>query len=341
MKYELQRSFAAGELSELLYMRNDFENIYNSGVSKLRNMRPDSRGPAISREGMKHVSTLVGVDNARVVALELVDEFIVFVFSDLLLTIIRNIDQPIISTIVAPWTAAQVDQLQFASVPSDNVVYIVHPNVQPYKLVISATALQTEEFLSDGSFVVPAGITSVLVCVCGGGGGGAGQRRDEFAGAGGGGGAGVSKSTVVTIPAETLVISVGSGGTGITPSQDGANGGNSSIFGGFGIVIGLGGKLGELTTGGLGQTGGGNGGDPEIDGLACSAVCSGDATSGGSEGGTGAFPESIGGGGGGGGGGGFGDGAVGAVAFSSNLVTPVPPAPALATSGGGGGGGGG
>jgi len=341
MKYELQRSFAAGELSELLYMRNDFENIYNSGVSKLRNMRPDSRGPAISRDGMKHIFTIAGADNARVVVLELVDEFIVFVFTDLLLTIVRNIDNPITSTLVAPWTADQIDSLQFASVPADNVVYIAHPNVQTYKLEISAIALQSQSFFADGTFVVPAGITSMTICVSGGGGGGGGGAHSYLDTGGGGGGSGAVKGSITTIPAEVLDIIIGSGGSlgagggaGSGVGFDGGDGSISSISGDFGIISAEGGKGGVggggSPAGGLGSDGGGNGGagadqgSGGEDGIACSAVCSGGANRGGRNFGLDA--------GGGGGGGGFGAG--------GNSVSGSTGISALDNSGAGGAGGG-
>lgn len=57
----LQQSFSAGELSPLLYARSDLK-AYNSGLTKMENMLPDSRGPAVSRPGLSFVEKYAGND---------------------------------------------------------------------------------------------------------------------------------------------------------------------------------------------------------------------------------------------------------------------------------------
>ena len=44
----IQNSFAAGEISPLLYMRDDLQG-YDFGAAELLNMVPSSKGPAIKR----------------------------------------------------------------------------------------------------------------------------------------------------------------------------------------------------------------------------------------------------------------------------------------------------
>lgn len=331
MKYELQRSFAAGELSELVHMRNDFGDMYDSGVSVLHNMRADARGPAVSREGMKHIAQFSDT-NARVVTVSRTDNtFFTLIFLDLELKVIRDLDNVFIETYVSPWTRDQVDEINVVSVPAGDVIYLFHPNVQTQKLEVQSAGSNSQEFLSNDTFVVPAGIVEMSFCTCGGGGGGGGGFGTIINNSGGGGGgSGVVQDTETTVPTETLTIVVGSGGAGVS-SGNGGTGGQSSVAGGFGTILsngGLGGQSGNL--GGAGVDGGGNGGvgdNSTTNGLPCSSVCSGDPTSGGAGGG---FT-----GGGGGGGGGFGNGGAGGTSGGS----PTPPSvPANRGSGGGGGG---
>ncbi len=80
----------------------------------------------------------------------------------------------------------------------------------------------TEVFNSSGQFVVPAGVTQVLVEAWGGGGG---ARRTSNTGrrAGGGGGA-YARAAVAVIPGTTNAVIVGAGGAAADP---GGNGGDS------------------------------------------------------------------------------------------------------------------
>ena len=139
------------------------------------------------------------------------------------------------------------------------------------------------------AFVVPTGITHILMCVQGGGGGGgaAGATTSDGAftargGSGGGGGSGEYLEHVVTVsPGETLTITVGNGGVGSTSNAgNGANGGLSSVTGStsgllisaIGGIGGHGGTVGNATTqipgnggnGGNGYYGGGGGGAGEV-----------------------------------------------------------------------------
>lgn len=156
-------------------------------------------------------------------------------------------------------------------------------------------------FNGNGTFVPPAGLSSLDVLVVGGGGGGGGTYG------GGGGGGGVRWLTGVTVnqPSYGVVVGAGgAGGAGISvvddPSGNGQAGGNSS----FGTNVALGGGFGQgggQTSGGGGVGGSGGGGGGIVSG---SARPGGNGTAGqGSNGGagngnTGANNRSGGGGGG-------------------------------------------
>ena len=57
----IQNSFAAGELSPLMRARSDNE-IYANGLSFMRNMIPNSRGPAVRRPGSRFITSYDGND---------------------------------------------------------------------------------------------------------------------------------------------------------------------------------------------------------------------------------------------------------------------------------------
>ena len=57
----IQNSFAAGELSPLMYGRSDLEG-YQQGLAELRNMYANTRGPAVRRPGFRHVMRAAGND---------------------------------------------------------------------------------------------------------------------------------------------------------------------------------------------------------------------------------------------------------------------------------------
>lgn len=63
----IQNSFAAGEISPLMYGRSDAEG-YKQGAFVMENMRPDSRGPSVARRGYEYADTIVG-NNARMIGI--------------------------------------------------------------------------------------------------------------------------------------------------------------------------------------------------------------------------------------------------------------------------------
>jgi len=88
-----------------------------------------------------------------------------------------------------------------------------------------------EVFTADGTFTVPAKVTSVKVTVVGGGGGG---RSESNPGSQGGGGAGGATIEVITglVPAADITVTVGDGGAVNTDGGDSSFGGYSSATGG-------------------------------------------------------------------------------------------------------------
>jgi hypothetical protein len=85
-----------------------------------------------------------------------------------------------------------------------------------------------QEFTLSGSFVVPAGITRLLVEMWGGG-------SDVFPGGAGGGGA-YARSVITVVPGSTLTVQVGSHGTNTMSAIFDAAGSNL-IFAGGGVQV--------------------------------------------------------------------------------------------------------
>mgnify|MGYP001242786295 CR=1 FL=1 len=139
---------------------------------------------------------------------------------------------------------------------------------------LSAQIVQT--FNTSGSFVVPAGCTSIKIESWGaGGGGGCGSAVVTATGSGGGGGGGAFNSTIFTvIPGQTYTITIGAAGVAGIFNVSGGNGGNGAntiVNGAAGTLTangGSGGGAGSAVngttvngTGGAGGAGNKNGGN--------------------------------------------------------------------------------
>lgn len=113
----------------------------------------------------------------------------------------------------------------------------------------------TDTFTISGTWVAPAGVTSVTVEVWGGGGAGGGNPTNSDGGGGGGGG-GYSLSTITVVPATSYTVVVGGGGTGVVGAN--GNAGGQSYFINAATVQANGGQGGAVATsvGGAGGTGG-------------------------------------------------------------------------------------
>lgn len=287
MKYDLQRSFSSGELSELVYMRNDLGDVYDAGLSLMRNMIPNSRGPATTREGMKYIDRISGVSSARLELFQGVSSYALIIFTNLLITIIRDVNNPVLETQSAPWTEDQLDDISIVAVPDGKTIYLFHPNVQTQKIIDNTDPDSSLTLTNSGNFTVPVGITSVTICLTGGGGGGG--TGNVGTAAGGGGGSGSVSSIVTTTPSEVIPIVIGAGGIGgAVGGASGTDGGNSTFtalsalitsFRGFGAP-GL-----NDASGGAGSSGGGNGGAVGVNG-GQSTNCAAEVIPGGLAGGT-------------------------------------------------------
>jgi hypothetical protein len=116
-------------------------------------------------------------------------------------------------------------------------------------------------FTSTGTFVVPAGITTVWVTAVGGGGGG-GKADNEVAGhSGGGGGAGavlLYQQVNGLTPGASITVTVGAGGQGGSSSHSAGDGGDTR-FGDY-VTAGGGSKgaMGSSTANGAGGAAGGS-----------------------------------------------------------------------------------
>lgn len=329
--YPNQTSFSQGELSPLMRGRTDLE-LYSDAVQLMVNIYADAHGPAVGRHGMKRMIEYNGA-NARLEVLpRTANTFFTFVFLDLQLLLIRDITAPVTETYAAPWTDDQLDDIQIVSLPEGDSIYFLHPNVQTQRLVDQTEGTQTQEFMINGNFIVPAGITDMTACVCGGGGGGGGALNvpaDNIGGSGGGG-SGVVKTAITVVPAENISITIGAAGNGGGAASSGGAGGSSVLTYSGGSVTSSGGSGGATSSGpGVGGSGGGSGGNLGGAGGGTSATCDSSVNSGGSS------PCVLTLCGGGGGGGGYGNGGNAGSQYQVGNPAPDP------NSGGGGGGAGG
>lgn len=126
-------------------------------------------------------------------------------------------------------------------------------------------ALQSQTFISSGTFVVPRGVTTLQIDMCGAGGGGGGGCSlpanttgvTPGGGAGGGGATPINRLILVT-PGTSLTVVPGVGGNGGTSNARGNDGGDSTIANGATTLLvspgAQAGMQGGLSAGGTGGT---------------------------------------------------------------------------------------
>lgn len=242
----------------------------------------------------------------------------------------------------------------------------------PNKICAQTTLTTPTVYTVDGTWVCPAGVTSVYVQCWGAGGGGAGDMGASAGGGGGGGG--YSSKTITVIPGTTYNVEVGTGGPGAAAGAGNGTDGGDSWFDDNTVILAKGGKKGVgdggaaaaggaggigtyTVTGGNGGVGGGTdgGGGGEAGGSTAgganaSSTTGGSGNSDGGNGGTGTSTDGVvgvapGGGGGGGGDDAGDDGAAGAagqvvITYTSwTCVFQVTSVQVECWGGGGGGGG--
>ncbi len=122
-------------------------------------------------------------------------------------------------------------------------------------------AQTTITYTADGTFTVPAGVTTVKVEAWGGGGAGGGTSAGIGNSTGGGGGGGAFKldNALSVTAGSAIIVTVGAGGTGGS-NVDGNNGGDSDFGGMVTADGGKGGKKGNNGAGGGSTSGTHNGG---------------------------------------------------------------------------------
>jgi hypothetical protein len=141
-----------------------------------------------------------------------------------------------------------------------SAVSLIPPGAEGNLLTSTGTTWQSSTFSrvnasvftsGSGTFTIPAGVTRLKVTVVGGGGGSSGAASAGHGRAGGGGGTAIKWLSALT-PSNTLLYSVGAGGTaGASTPTNGGNGAASSVSSGtetITTITGNGGGGGNLAT---------------------------------------------------------------------------------------------
>lgn len=164
-----------------------------------------------------------------------------------------------------------------ATIVAGNIASIISSQVIGQSLLAQIYASRQQSFTTNGSFTVPAGVTTVYVSGCGGGGGGAGAGGTGAslgtAGGGAGGGAGqfAYRIPIAVTPGQVISVTIGAGGTHSnggaagTSATDAGNGGATSFGSLLTLAGGNGGSKGSFgvvgsASGGIGGIGFPNGG---------------------------------------------------------------------------------
>lgn len=124
----LKTSFTAGEISPRLLGRGDLR-AYENGATRLRNVFIHPTGGVTRRSGLRFVAEADGP--GRLVAFEFnTEQTYLLAFTDLKIAVLR--DDVEVAEIAAPWSAAQVAQINW--VQSADVLFVVHPEVAPRRI---------------------------------------------------------------------------------------------------------------------------------------------------------------------------------------------------------------
>ena len=132
------------------------------------------------------------------------------------------------------------------------ITFLIRSSILLVGIILSTDGMsQSQTFTTDGSFIVPAGVTSITVEAWGAGGGGSDATQNGGGRRGGGGGGGAYASSAVTvIPGNSYAVTIGNGG------PENTVGGSSSFDGLTVVAAGGNGAGGNSTTGATGGSAG-------------------------------------------------------------------------------------
>jgi hypothetical protein len=129
---QTKTNFTAGEIARDLLGRGDLR-AYDNGALKLRNLFIYPTGGVKRRAGTYYVATLPGY--ARLISYEFnTQQTYLLALSHLQLDVYDN--GTLISTLAAPWTSVQLDQLNWTQ--SADTLLVVHPDVAPKRIYRNA-----------------------------------------------------------------------------------------------------------------------------------------------------------------------------------------------------------
>ncbi|MCM2343312.1 MAG: hypothetical protein NDJ24_01980 [Alphaproteobacteria bacterium] len=125
---QVKTTFTAGEVSRTLLGRGDLR-AYENGALTLRNVFIQPTGGVTRRSGLRYIDTVAG--DGRLLAFEFsVEQTYLLALTEGLLSIYA--DGVLLTSMVAPWTAAQISQLSYTQ--SADTLLLVHPDVPPRRL---------------------------------------------------------------------------------------------------------------------------------------------------------------------------------------------------------------
>jgi len=133
------RSFSAGEVSPLLRDRHDTET-HNSAVATMRNMVPDPRGPAKTRNGTKKLNTIVGATNGVIKVFQATSAKyfdIVFVNAKAWTFTNDGVATPTPS-FITPYLDAELDDIHIVHDPDRLNLWVFHKNHPTARFTLNA-----------------------------------------------------------------------------------------------------------------------------------------------------------------------------------------------------------
>lgn len=139
----LQESFAAGETSPLTHARYTAEG-YQKGCKSLLNMLPDSRGPAVSRVGSRHLNSIPNAllsesaHPSRIVTFPVNDDFhYILILQEALIVALKSDGSNIGAEpeFITPWTSAESRAVRYVLTPDGRTMYFFNREKPPQKIV--------------------------------------------------------------------------------------------------------------------------------------------------------------------------------------------------------------